>query len=174
MNKPRFITLVAMTLIAALSRLVPHAWNVTPVAAMALFAGAHFNDKRAAFFVPLAAMLASDLVLGLHLTMLSTYPCLALIVLIGRKIQYQKSLAVVGGASLASSLLFFFITNFACWITMVEYTKDWSGLVSCYAMAVPFFRNTVAGDLVFTGLLFGSFALSEKAFPRLRNASQPA
>ncbi len=174
MKNPRFVILVAMVVLAAISRVVPHPWNVTPVAAMALFSGAHFTDKRAAFFVPLVALLMSDIVLGFYSTMPVVYACFALTVLIGRQLRDNKTVALVGGASIASSLMFFVVTNFACWLTMPVYTKDLFGFTSCYAQALPFFRNTVAGDLIFTAVLFGGFALSQKVFPSLRQTTATA
>lgn len=171
---PRFITLAVFVMAAALSRVVPHSWNMTPVAAIALFAGAQFSDRWAAFLVPLIGMLISDAVLGFYPTLPVTYLSLALIVLIGRTLRERKSFARVGGAVVASSLLFFVITNFACWLTMPEYTKDVSGFVLCYQRALPFFRGTLMGDMFFSAILFGGFSLSEKAFPVLREQPQTA
>ena len=174
MKNRRFVTLVAIVVVTALSRVVPHPWNATPLAAIALFAGAYFSDKRAAFLVPIAAMLMSDVVLGFYATLPFTYLCFGLTVLLGRFLHDNKTVARVGGAALGSSVMFFLVTNLVCWVTMPEYSKDASGLVQCYAMALPFFRGTLIGDLVFTGLFFGGFALSEKAFPALRESRQPA
>lgn len=170
MKNPRFLTLTSMIAIAALSRLIPHAWNFTPVAAMALFGGAQFSKRREAFLVPLAALFLSDLILGFHSTMLAVYLCFAITVLIGRQMHGHISVGSVVGGSLISSVMFFVVTNFACWLTMAEYTKDLSGLGFCYTQALPFFRNTLLGDLVFNGVLFGSFAWSQKTFPQLRTA----
>ncbi len=174
MNRPRFVTLVAMIMLAALSRVLYHPWNATPVAAMALFAGANFTDRKSAFFVPLAAMFISDIVLGFYPLVFLTYLCFAATVLIGRSLQRKRTVVRTGLACVSASVLFFVVTNFGCWLTMAEYTKDLHGLAQCYALALPFFRNTFIGDLGFTAVLFGSFALSEKAFPQLRPTSPVA
>jgi hypothetical protein len=63
------------------------------------------------------------------------------------------------GCSLASSLLFFAVTNFGCWLLFGGYAQTVTGLVTCYAQALPFFRNTLIGDAFFAGTLFGGYAL---------------
>jgi predicted permease len=168
MFKTRSLTVSAMILIAAVSRLIPHPWNLTPVAAIALFGGAQFLDRRSAFVVPFAALLLTDLVLGFYPMMFLTYVCFGATVLIGRTLRQNRTVSKIIFASVAASWLFFLVTNFGCWLTMAEYSKDLTGLAACYSMAIPFFRNTLIGDMFFSGVLFGSFALSEKFFPALR------
>lgn len=168
--KPRFATLTALVFIAALSRLIPHPWNFTPIAAMALFGGAQFADKRAGFLVPLLAVLVSDIALGFSATVWANYVAFAVIVVIGWTLRQNKTASRVVLASLSASVSFFFITNFAHWVITEQYAKSTAGLVQCFAMAVPFFRNTLLGDLFYTGVLFGSFALVERRFPRLQAA----
>lgn len=174
MKNPRFVTLMVFILMAAISRVVPHPWNATPLAAMALFAGAHFINRKVAFLVPLGAMFLSDLVIGFYPTWPVTYLCFIGVVLMGQQLQTNKSFSRVAFGTIGASLLFFVVTNFVCWLTMIEYSKDFSGLSLCYVRALPFFRNTLSGDLFFSALLFGSFALSEKKFPALRQTSQLA
>src|ERR1700760_504272 len=112
MLKPRFVVLALMIVAAAALRLVPHLPNMTPIAAIALFGGAAFADKRLAFIVPLAALLLSDLVLGFSSSMGFVYGSFALIVAIGLWLQRHRTAPVILGAVLFSSVLFFAITNF--------------------------------------------------------------
>jgi hypothetical protein len=168
MNKPRSSVLVGMILAAAAARLAPHAPNFTPIAAIALFGGAHFADKRLAFGVPLAALLLSDLVLGFYGGMAVVYGSFALIVGLGFWLRSRRTIWPIAGAALASSLLFFLVTNFGMWAAGSLYPRTLSGLGVCYAAAIPFFRNTLAGDLFFSAVMFGGFALAEKRFPSLR------
>jgi hypothetical protein len=168
MNKPRFIMLATMILAAAASRLIPHPPNFTPIAAIALFGGAQFAFKRAAFLVPLTAMFLGDLVLGLHARIPVIYGCFALIVCLGFWLREQRSAGRIIVAALAGSVLFFVITNFAFWASTSLYPKTVAGLAECYVAAIPFFRNTLAGDLFFTTVLFGGLALAEWRLPRLR------
>lgn len=151
---------VAFVLIfaAAFSRLIPHPLNFAPIAAMALF-GAVYFDKKFAFIVPISALLISDYILGFYSGMYWVYGSFVLIGVMGLWLRNHKSIVAVGGTTLASSALFFIITNFGVWMTGTMYTKDWAGLVECYVAAIPFFRNTVAGDVVYVSALFGVYEL---------------
>jgi hypothetical protein len=166
-----------MILAAGASRLIPHPPNFAPIGAMALFGGACFADRRAAFVVPLAAMLLSDLVIGLlsgnlamglHRLIPVVYGSFALIVCLGFWLRRRRKVVPVGGAALASSVLFFALTNFGVWALGSLYPKTWDGLVACYVAAIPFFHNTLLGDAVYTAVLFGGLALAEKGLPALR------
>jgi hypothetical protein len=164
---PRIATVIAIILAAALFRVFPHPWNVTPIAAMALFAGAQLDDRRLAFGIPLAAMLLSDLVLGLHWTMFFVYGAFALTVWLGVQLRGRIAPLPVLGTALAGSVAFFIITNFGAWLSHGLYPLDAQGLLAAYAAGVPFFRNTLVGDLFFTALLFGGFALAQRRMPVL-------
>ena len=168
MLKPRLMVLIAMVLAAAASRLIPHPPNLTSVTAVALFGGAYLSDKRLAFLVPLAALLLSDLILGFYSHMEVVYLSFALIVCIGLWLQKRRSAFHIAGAALASSVLFFLLTNFGVWAFESLYPKTMAGLIACYVAAIPFFQNTLQGDLFFTAVLFGGFALLERRFPTLR------
>lgn len=177
MHRIRLVVLVAMILAAAASRLIPHPPNFAPIGAMALFGGACFASKRVAFLVPLAAMLVSDLAIGLlsgdlslgfHRLIPVVYGSFALIVCLGFLLRRRRSLFPVAGAALASSILFFVLTNFGVWALGSWYPKTWEGLVACYVAAIPFFHNTLLGDAVYTTVLFGGLALAERGWPVLR------
>ena len=168
MLKPRLLLVVTMIMAAAASRLVPHPPNLTAVTAMALFGGATLADKRLAFLIPLSALFVSDLVLGFHSQMLVVYGCFAAVVCIGLWLQKHRSAPLIAGAALGSSILFFGVTNFGVWAIDGMYPLTWQGLIACYTAAIPFFRNTLEGDLLYTLVLFGGFALMEHRFPALR------
>lgn len=171
MISARPLAIAAGVLLAAASRLMPHPPNVTPIAAMALFGGAHFSSLAAAYVVPLAAMLLSDLVLGFHPTMPFVYASFLLIVLIGTQLR-RRTASAAAVAALGSSVLFFLVTNFGVWVTGTLYPKTGAGLVTAYAAALPFFRNTVVGDLLYVAVLFGGFALLERYVPALREGQR--
>jgi hypothetical protein len=177
MYRLRFLFLVGMILAAAASRLIPHPPNFAPIGAMALFGGACFADKRQAFLVPLAAMFVSDLAigllsgdlsLGLHGLIPVVYGSFVLIVCLGFLLRGRRKVVPIAGAALASSVLFFVLTNFGVWALGSFYPKTWEGLVACYVAAIPFFHNTLLGDAVYATVLFGGLALAEKSFPALR------
>ena len=121
-------------------------------------------------------MCLSDLLLGfgVHRVMPFVYGSFALNVVLGRLIRDRRSPLVVGGAALAGSVLFFVITNFGVWLSSDLYPQTAEGLVVCYVAAIPFFRNTLAGDLLYACVLFGGFALAEWRFPALRGQPRPA
>src|SRR5215467_5360608 len=112
MLKPRLTVLVSMIVAAAAFRLLPHPPNINPIAALALFGGASFADKRLAFLIPLAALFASDLVLGLYSHMEFVYASFAMIVGIGLFLRTRRNALAIGGAAISSSVLFFIVTNF--------------------------------------------------------------
>lgn len=168
---PRLATLVLIILGAALFRLMPHPPNVTPIAAMALFAGAYMPDKRLALLVPLAALLLSDLVLGLHNSMLFVYAGIALTVVIGFGLRHRPRVMPAIAASLVASVVFFLLTNFGAWATSGLYPQTLEGLSMAYTAGIPFFRNSLLGDLFFTALLFGGFQALERWRPSLRQGS---
>ena len=170
MLTPRLIALVSAVLAAALFRLVPHPPNFSPIAAMALFSGAYFGRKGLAFAAPLGAMLVSDAVLGFHGGMPVVYGSLALIVVLGWLLTTRRSAGRIAAAAVSASVLFYLVTNFGVWALGDMYPKTLAGLAACYVAALPFFQNSLAGDLVFTALLFGGFALAERWLPALRQS----
>jgi len=168
MNKPRFLMLAGMILAAAASRLIPHPSNFSPIAALALFGGAQFASKRVAFFVPLAAMFLSDLILGLHALIPVVYGSFALIVCLGFWVRRNQNIWRLGSAALLGAFLFFVITNLGVWLFGSFYPKTGSGLIECYLAAIPYFGNTLASDLLYTALLFGAVRAAEWRWPVLR------
>ena len=164
----RLAALLGAILIAATLRLVPHPPNFTPIGAMALFSGGYLGRKVLAFAAPLGALLLSDLVLGFYHGQATVYFSTALIVMIGMVALTRKSPLRVGAAAIISSILFFVITNFGMWLFSGFYPHTVAGLEACYVAAIPFFQNTVAGDLFYATLLFGGFRLAELLMPRLR------
>lgn len=176
MTRTRMLTLAGIILAAAAMRLMPHPWNFTPVAAMALFAGAHISHRAIAFALPLAAMLLSDLVLGFHTGMPFVYGAFAMMVGLGLFLRTRVRPLPVLGASLCASLLFFVVTNLGAWAVGGLYPPTGAGLMASYTAAIPFFAHTLAGDLFYSAVLFGGFALLQRSIPVLRmgGSAEPA
>ena len=162
--------LIGMIAAAAALRLLPHPSNFTPIGALALFAGAHFDDKRWAFIVPLAAMFLSDILIGFHGQMPVIYGAFAVIVCMGFVLREKRTALRVTGASLAAATFFFIVSNFAVWAFDGLYPMTFQGLVTCYVAAIPFFQNWLAGTLLYSAALFGGFALLEAKLPVLAPA----
>jgi len=164
---PKFWTLTLMVFAAAFVRLIPHPPNFAPIAAMALFGGAYFTKRWAAFAVPLTAMFITDLFFGFHPTMWAVYLSFMLIVMIGMVMIKQKKVTNIFFASIASSVVFFIITNFGVWLSTSYYEKTSSGLAACFAAAIPFFHQTLISDLFFAAVLFGLFEIFKSKIPAL-------
>ncbi len=163
-------TLLALTIIAlaAALRIDPHPWNFTPVGAMALFSGAIIRDRRIAFFFPLLALFAGDIFIGLYNLMPFVYASFLINVAIGFWLRDRRSVGRIAAATLFGAVQFFLVTNFAVWFFGLSYPRSTAGLIACYTAGIPFFWNTLAGDAVYAGLLFGGFALAERLFPAFR------
>lgn len=151
---------VGIVIFGILSRLIPHAPNIAPIAALMLFGGTYLPKKL--LFLPLLSLFISDFFIGFYgLDMLYVYGSFALIGVIGLWLRNHKKPLLVMSSALSSSVIFFLITNFGVWAppnTWYIHTLD--GLLQSYTMALPFFRNTLIGDLGYTILLFGGYELS--------------
>ena len=152
--------MVSVVLLGLLARLVPHPPNFVPINAIGLFSGSKFG-KAMAIILPLLIMLISDLFLGFHKTMIFVYFSLFLTILLGSiigKFNIKKLFIF----SLLSSLIFFIITNFGVWLLFDMYPRTILGLINCYAMAIPFFWNTLLGDLFYTYVVFYGYSFVER------------
>jgi hypothetical protein len=158
-------TVIALCLIAigVALRIMPHPANFAPIAALAIFGGAVL-PRKSAIWVPLGAMVLSDAVIGFYSLMPLIWACYLLIALASSHWLRQRSLRRGVALTLSASVFFFAVTNFGVWLTSGMYTHNWSGIVSCYTMALPFFRNTLLSDLVYTGALFGIYTLATNKF----------
>jgi hypothetical protein len=164
----RTMLIVGMILFSAILRIIPHPWNLTPVGAMALFSGAVIRNRVMAFVFPLLAMLAGDFFIGFHKLMPVVYASFLISTALGFWVRERRSAVRVGGVVMLGAIQFFLITNFGVWALSNFYPKTFAGLMACYAAGVPFFWNTLAGDVCYSGLLFGGLFLAERSFPALR------
>jgi len=149
---------LGLVVIGVASRLMPHLPNLTPVMAIALFGGTYL-PKRWSIALPLAIMAASDLVLGGHVTIPFTWGAFVLTGLIGWWVRERPRLGRIAAGALTGSALFFLITNVGVWLVAGLYPPTAGGLSACFAAAIPFFRAMLLGDLVYTAVLFGAFAV---------------
>ena len=188
MNKKltlRFSVITILILLAAISRLLPHPPNFAPIGGMALFGAAYYTRRVWAYFVPIAAMWLSDLILNnvgyaqyfdgfvwFNPTWMFTFGSFALIVLLGTFTLKKVGVPQLLFSALGASIIFFLVSNFGVWLTSGMYPKSWGGLIACYAAGIPFFQNTVFGDLVYSAVLFGLFEWSLSWFPALRTRKE--
>lgn len=180
MKKNAFYIVAGFILFAALSRLLPHATNFTPLGAIALFGAAYFPKKKWAFIVPVLALWLSDLFLnnfvyaafydGFTLFtngFLYIYGAFALIVILGIYLFDKITLPRVIGGALGGSVIFFVVSNFGVWLTSPMYPLTLEGLILCYTAAIPFFHYTIAGNLVYCAVLFGGYEYMKYKAPEL-------
>lgn len=175
----RFIVLIGLVIIAAMTRLLPHPPNFAPIGALALFGAAYFRKPLIGLIVTFAALWISDLLLN-NLVLNQYYEGFQLFghpwVYLGfagifalgyfglKKVKAQNLLLV----SIVGSLLFFLVTNFGAWqMSMVVYPKTLAGLLAAYTAGIPFLWNSMVGDLFYVAVLFGSFELLKYKFPQL-------
>jgi len=165
--------MIVVVVAAALSRLLPHPPNFTPIAAIALAGGVYF-DRRWALVIPTAALFLSDALIGFHGLMPFVYGSFAAIAAIGIWLRSRKSVAMVAGATLSGSILFFVITNFGVWFLAdgTIYPKSLAGLGACYVAALPFFRTSLLGDAVYTAILFGILEVALRMSQRTERAAE--
>lgn len=163
----RFLVLGVIVLLAALSRVLTQGLipNVAPIGALALFSGAYFMDRKLAFLLPMAAMLISDVFLGFHPTIPFVYAGFAIAVMMGFILRNNNNPARTMMVTVLSSLMFFLVTNFGVWVMYDFYPNNLSGLVSSYVAGLPFLRNSLLGDLFYTGVFFGAFEWMKKMVP---------
>ena len=172
--------LCIIILLAAFTRIMPHPPNFSPMAAIGLFGAAHFSKKWQAFFIPLAGIWLSDLVINNYVYNSSTfiwfyggfiwqYLSYAVIIVAGLFI-FDKGISAgkTVGAMLSSSGIFFLISNFGVWAGGLMYPKNIGGLLTCYAAGIPFVHNTILSDVLFTTVLFGTYYLLQENFSSLK------
>lgn len=168
----RFLTLSLLVLLAACSRLLPHPPNFTPIAAMSLFGAAYFGKKYFAFLIPVLGLWFSDILLNNTLyaayfdgfswgSSFFVWNVIAIVAIlgVGSLIIKKVNVTSVIGASLSASVVFFLISNFGVWASGTMYPLNVGGLLGCYMAGIPFFLNTIIGDLFYCTALFGTFEL---------------
>ena len=187
---PRILVLLVMMVGVAAMR-IPNAaqltlWaNFTPIGAMGLFGGAYFTSKWKAYAFPLLTLLISDLIINLFIydgkygVMYSKwyiiYGIFALIVFFGKILIKKVTIKNIVLASVIAALSHWLIADFTVWMgggtdlrTMLPLTKNWAGLIQCYAQGFPFMKNFMMGNLVYSGILFGGFQFAEWRYPVLK------
>ena len=168
-----FIGIILLILFASFTRIIPHMPNFTPIGAMALFGGAYLSNKYHAFIIPILSLWFSDLIINNFILnyydqftwfypgFIWQYATFGIIILIGYFLLKKITLKKVLISSIGSSLIFFVITNFGVWSSGSMYTLSLNGLISCFVLAVPFYKGTLLGFLFYSSFLFGVFEMSK-------------
>ncbi|MFM2266936.1 MAG: hypothetical protein RL757_377 [Bacteroidota bacterium] len=180
----RYVLLLGVIVLTVLARVMPHVFNFTPVAAVALFGTAYLSNRLLAFLLPLVSLFVSDLWLNntvyrafypetegiVWFSNVGGYVGFALIALLGLRFLRHSEFRVqsVLGCSLAASALFFLVSNGSVWLESNFYPKTFSGLMTCYAAGLPFLNATVLGDLFYASIFFGAFEWAKQHWVVLR------
>ena len=187
---PRFATLL-LFMVAIAGMRIPNAaqltpWaNFTPIGAMGLFGGTYFTSKWKAFAFPLLTLFASDLIINtiifdgkygvLYSGWYIIYGIFGLIVLFGKWLIKNVTIKNVALAAFTAAVSHWLIADFFVWIgggtdlkTMAPLTKNWVGLMQCYAQGFPFMKNFLIGNLVYSTIMFGSFEWLQQRYPVLK------
>jgi hypothetical protein len=162
---------IGMVVLGACARLVPHPWNFTPIMAIGLFAGSQGRKTSTGVLATLLALVLSDAVLGFYPGFWYVYGAALIPVLLGRLIRNRGGVGVIAAAAFASSFSFFLITNFMFWATDRWYPLTIGGLSECYLAGIPFYRNQLLGDAVYTVAIFGGDAILNRLCQPARQAA---
>ncbi len=155
---------------AGLMRIVPHPPNFTPAGGLAIYSGARLSGWRA-FATPLVMMVVSGLILSwMHgYSFWSSITAVVLLsfgvyVLFGKLLRNTENPLAIGGVTIAGSVQFFLITNFAVWALAGYYPPTAAGLLACYVAAIPFFGAPLLGDLFYSAALFTAHHFLARSF----------
>ncbi len=165
-----------LIILAVVLRLLPHPMNFAPIGALGLFAGAYLSDRRS-WLVPVLALFISDFFIGFYniFIMLSVYLSFALSAFVGRcTLSKRRTVIRIGISATASATILFVLSNFTLWATGLYYPLTMDGLIFCFVRAIPFYGNTLAGDLFYAGILFGSWEYAGRYWLKRDGETQPA
>ncbi|MBE37664.1 MAG: hypothetical protein CMP50_03300 [Flavobacteriales bacterium] len=155
LNKYNLI-ITGFIILGVLTRIIPHPPNFTAVGAVALFGGAFFTSKKLSFLIPIAIMLISDLILGYSMN-LAVYISFMIMVCCGFLLKQNQNGFRIINITILGSLIFFIVTNFSVFLTSSLYPKSIIGLIECYTLAIPFFLNTIIGNIIYSLIMFYGF-----------------
>jgi len=167
-NIVKVLLVIGIIALVVLSRLLPHPVNFTPLAAIALFGAAYFQNKKWALIIPIVAWWLSDLLLnatiyaGYETSLLASYQLwsflsIALIVVAGYFMLRKIAVKNILGSAFVAAVVFFLISNFGVWLSGTMYPMNLSGLISCYVAGIPFFHWNLLGNIFYLGLMVGAY-----------------
>jgi len=147
-RKAKFFIFLVSIFILSQFRLIEHPWNFTPVLAFGILAGYYLRSIAYGYGLIITSMILGDLIIGFHYLIFFTYIGLLFSVIIGKYLKQLKLFQLVF-SGIASSVVFFIISNFGVWLLSGFYSLNFQGLLECYVAGIPFFRNTLISTLIF-------------------------
>ncbi|MEI7588757.1 MAG: DUF6580 family putative transport protein [Chitinophagia bacterium] len=174
LNKQIILALVIMIATSALYRVLPgRPYGFAPQIAIALFGGSLFvSNKQFAFLLPILSMFISDVLYqvlyhyhlspmqGFYQGQLLNYILIAGTAVFGFGLQSNKISKYIMGF-LAAPTVYFMVSNSLVWAQGGGYhhALNLTGFIQTMVDGLPFYPYSVAGTLVFGGVLFGAFRL---------------
>lgn len=173
LTKGQWLFFAAAMIVTMVVRLVDHPFNFTPVAGLALLGAAYISKRWLAWLLPIAVFWATDLFLNnvvysayfdgfvfASTPFMYSAGAILVMVIVGKWLLKKVNTKNIIISSLLASTIFFLISNFGVWLTQPNpYPTTAAGLLTCMEMGIPFYRTAILGDLVFSGVLFGAWAL---------------
>ena len=154
-ERNRNIVIASIIILAVISRLAPHPPNFAPITGIALFSSKKINNKLLGICLPIIPLFISDLFIGISFINIFVYISFILIFFFGSLFPKIDVKSVF-----FSSVIFFILTNLGVWY--IGYPKNVEGLITCFTLAVPFFINTILGDLFYSFIFFRSYKVAKK------------
>ena len=155
---------ISLILILAFSRIIPHPPNFTPIITIAVMSGYLFRNIYLAIAMLLISMLLSDAFIGFYKNMFFVYISLIFIVYFFYKIDSKINFKNLFLFSIFGSVIFYLISNFGVWYFGSLYEKNFNGLIECYLLAIPFFKNTMISTIIFSYAAFFANSLHIKNY----------
>jgi hypothetical protein len=183
------IAVILFMVVGAFARLIPHMPNFTPVESLTIFGAAYLSKKHWALILSVFVIYVSDFIINNTIArsffpdvegivwfssyMIYNFVAMALIVLVSSKIITKVNMKNVGVSVLLASIIFFIITNFGSWAgDKSVYSNDMSGLMASFTAGIPFFRNSLLSNVVFTTVIFGSFEMYTSIAARQKTTAE--
>lgn len=157
--------------------------NFSSIGAVALFGGAYFKDNLKAFAFPLLSLFLSDFVLSttifskyssgfLYEGWYVVYFAFALMVLVGKLMLKNVTVASLLASTLVIVLIHWIVTDFPIWFRNPSYTQDLAGFWLCLERAIPFEVRFLEGTVIYGAILFGAFEILKAKYPVLKLQTQ--
>ena len=160
--KKNNIIFIGLILFAGLFRLIPHSWNFTPLLAACIFSGYKIKPIGLAMFLPLITIFLGDIFIGFYDGMVWVYTAYIVTIAIAIFTSKSNSKQSKIGNIVFGSLSFFLISNLGVWMSGLIYPQNFEGLVACFVAAIPFYKNTIIGTVLYSGVFWGIADILEK------------
>ena len=158
--------LLGILVVLSASRFIPHPPNFTSLLALSFYIPAVLGTR----YIPavIISLLFTDLIIGIHSTMIFTYGSVIIIGLISE--YFNKSILLRISGALTGAVVFFALTNFGVWLGG-SYGYSLVGIINCFILAIPFFTYSVISTLIFSIVIETIYRIYQKSFFKYQDLS---